>query len=349
MAATSTWGRGIVSKESRVVHPLPKIEQRSLSELTEDRWVALVTSEPAWQATTGRLRLPEVWRAEPIGASEGTFDTLAKSVPADAEVIYAVGDGLVVDAAKLAASRRQLPLVAIPTALSTDAYLTATCGVRRGGGVAYVETGPASRVIVDWDVIAGAPTWERAAAICDVLSIATASWDWVFAEGEDKNPRGQEVVTYAARIAEAIVDDAMTITESIGTGEADALLRLLDLQAMAVQLCNLLGHTRPKEGSEHLFAFAVEPFVESSLSHGDLVGPGIVAMAAAQGQDPGLLHDALLSAGTRLDRIPRDAAARVLLGLPDFVRKYQLPFGIANVLDDDRIELALATCWDGRG
>lgn len=338
-----------MSEESRAVHPLPKIEERPLSELVEDRWVALVTNEPAWQATAGRLRLPEVWRAEPIGASEGTFETLARSVPTEAEVVYAVGEGLVVDAAKLAASRRRLPLVAIPTALSTDAYLTPTCGVRRGGGVDFVETGPASRVIVDWDVIAGAPAWARGAAICDVLSIATASWDWLFAEGEDKNPPGLEVVSYAARIAEAILDDAMTITASVGAGELDGLRRLLDLLAVNVHICNLLGHTRPKEGSEHLFAYAVEPFLGPDIPYGDLVGPGIVAMAAAQGQDPETLRDALNSAGVRLDGIPRDAAARVLRGLPDFVRKHHLPFGIANVLDKERVELALAACWDGRG
>lgn len=326
---------------SRVVHPLPRIEERSLSTIREARPVALFTHGPAWEALGGALTLPVVWRAEPAEATDATFAAFASDIPAQAAVIYAVGGGLAVDAAKVAADRRHLPLVAVPTALSVDAFLTPASGVRRDGCVVYLTTGAPELLIADWEVLAAAPGWVRAAGLGDVLSIATGLWDWRFAAERDANPPGMAWVGYAATVAESLLAESIAIAGSAGRGEAAGLRRLLDLLAMEVQLCNLLGHSRPEEGSEHAFAYAVENHVGHGLPHGDLVGPGIVAIAAAQGQEAAPLREALLLAGARLGRIPRDAAEVTLRALPAYVRHHDLPFGIAHELNEHRIAAAL--------
>lgn len=157
----------------RIVHPLPRIEETPLRRVREERPVALVTSGPAWAALAGALALPVVWRAAPTEATEALFAALAEGVPAAAAIVYAVGAGPAVGAAKLVAHRRGLPLVAVPTALSVDAHLTPAAGVRRDGCVVYLETGAPERLLVDWETLAAAPPWVRAAGLGDLRSIAT--------------------------------------------------------------------------------------------------------------------------------------------------------------------------------
>jgi glycerol-1-phosphate dehydrogenase [NAD(P)+] len=328
------------------IYPLPRIEMLSVADIREERPVALVTSGPAWEALDGALRLPQVWRAEPSDASLATFEEIAREIPDEARVIYAVGGGLAMDAAKLAAQRRGLPLVGVPTALSADAPLTPASGIRQDGCVVYLETAPPELLYVDWDLLARAPSWMRAAGICDLLSIASGVWDWRFAEERGRNTPDEAWMPYAAALARAILDEGLGCAASAGRGEVSGLRRLLELLALEVQLCNLIGHSRPEEGSEHYFAYAVEQWLGPGLPHGDLVGPGILAIAAAQGQDIAPLRRALLDAGVRLGRIPRDAAEQTLRGLPDYVQRHHLPFGVGHVLDQDRVAAALRSLWE---
>jgi glycerol-1-phosphate dehydrogenase [NAD(P)+] len=332
---------------TRRVDTLPLIEEIPLASVVEERPVALFTHPAAWAALGGALSLPVVWRAEPEEATEDAFRRFAADIPADAGAIWAVGGGLPVDAAKLAAHLRRLPLVAVPTALSVDAHLTPASGIRRDGCVFYLPTGAPQRLIVDWEVIAAAPPWVRAAGIADLLSIATGLHDWKTAEALERNRPGEQYDHWAATTAEAILAEALRIADSAGRGQQAGLSRLLDLLAMEVQLCNLLGHSRPEEGSEHAFAYSIETVVGHGLPHGDLVGPGILAMAAAQGQETEPLREALEAAGARLDRIPADAARQTLASLPAYVERHGLPFGAGHLLDPPAVELAMAACWAG--
>ena len=149
----------------QTIYPLPSISAHSLREVKETRKVALFTSAPAFLALGDVLDLDIVWECEPVDAAIETFEELAGAIPETAEIIYSIGGGLPVDAAKFAALQRNLPHVAIPTALSVDAHLTPASGIRRNGCVYYIETAAPDRMIIDWEVIAAAPAHVRAAGI----------------------------------------------------------------------------------------------------------------------------------------------------------------------------------------
>lgn len=312
---------------------LPEIHLIPLKEVEEKRPVLLVTSGPAWENVREKLR--GLWvtsRLEPMEATVETWDMLLDTVQVQAvQVVYAVGGGLSADAAKYFASRLSMPLVMVPTALSVDAFMTAVSGVRRDGCVTYIPTLTAGKLILDLELIATAPPRIRAAGMCDVLSIATGCSDWKLAEAQGQNPAGMEYVQWAHDNAQTILQAALDCAEAAGRGDLDGLKCLLDCLALEVQLCNQLGHARPKEGSEHYFAYCAEQFTGPGWPHGDLVGPGILLMAKWQGQNTLRLERALIMSGTRLEHIPEEVMMRTRRDLADYCRRHGLPFGIAHI------------------
>lgn len=319
---------------SAVIWPLPKVEESVFADWRDARLATVITTAAAWSAVRQRLHGLNIAAVLEITAADlAAWQSLRSHVKG--EVLYAVGGGLAVDAAKFLACACALPLVCLPTALSVDAFFTWASGVRADGCVRYIVTRPPDLVLIDYTVLAEAPPSLRAAGICDVLSIATGSWDWRLAEERGQNPPTMCYLAWADRIAAAILAAALDCAEAAGRGDCDGLKQLADCLALEVQLCNQIGHSRPEEGSEHYFAYAVENVLGKGLPHGDLVGPGIVLMAQAQGQDVAPLHRALDVCHIPLDRIPPIVVRQTLAELPAYVRRHALPFGIAHVLGEE--------------
>ena len=315
---------------------LPLVNLMPFSEIDEKRSVLLITSTPAWNAVKDSLRgLNIVHTIEVIEANTTHWDNLkSSSEDRKFEIVYAVGGGLVADASKYIASKLNLPLAVLPTALSVDAFITAASGIRKDGCVYYIETKVPENLILDLDIIAKAPSNIRAAGITDVMSIATGAWDWKFAHEQNKNPQGMEFIPWVYDNAQSILSGVLDCAEAAGRGDRDGLKTLYDCLAMEVQLCNQVGHARPEEGSEHYFAYAVENEMGHGLPHGDLVGPGIMTIAKLQEQDTGLLEAALKSCNIPLDRIPQSVIEHTLAELPAYCLKHGLAFGLAHTLNE---------------
>jgi len=313
---------------------LPFVHLMPFAEIEEKRSVLLITSRPAWNAVEEQLKgLHIAARIEVTQANTAHWDDLQASIEnQESEIVYAVGGGLVADAGKYLAMKLNLPLVVLPTALSVDAFLTYASGIRRDGCVYYIETKTPETLILDLDVIAGAPASIRAAGITDVMSIATGSWDWKFAHEQGKNPPGMEFIPWVYDNAQSILNGVMDCAEAAGRGDKDGLKTLYDCLAMEVQLCNQAGHARPEEGSEHYFAYAVENEMGHGLPHGDLVGPAILLMAHLQGQDTVHVEKALKACNIPLHNIPPGTVDRILKILPAFCERHNLAFGIAHTL-----------------
>ena len=318
----------------RTVWNLPRVEFIPFSEVDEHRLILLVTSPPAWNAVAGHLHLPARSRVDVAEATTAHWDSLLESLdsPGDYEVVYGVGGGLAADAAKYMASKLDLPLVCLPTALSVDAFLTSTSGIRQDGCVDYMETKTPEVLLVDLMVIAAAPESLRAAGICDVLSIATGCWDWQFAHERNMNPPGMEFIPFGYDNAQSILRGALDCAAAAGRGDHDGLKQVLDCLALEVQLCNQIGHSRPEEGSEHYFAYSLENITGKGLPHGDLLGPGIITISRLQGQDSAPLEKALHACHIPLERIPEQVVQETLKGLPGYAKRHNLPYGIAHEL-----------------
>jgi glycerol-1-phosphate dehydrogenase [NAD(P)+] len=320
-------------------YPLPRIEIRALTEVREDRPVALITGHHSWEAVKSRLRLPIVVQAEPTSANVEDLGLLADQLPPDVEVVYGVGGGLVCDVAKYIGWKNKLPVIVIPTALSVDGFFTALVAARKGGVVEYVTTGPVERLIFDWSVISAAPTRVRGSAILELLTMVSGLLDWQLAAKRSQNTEDTRFQPWAASIAAGIAQQAFRIAEGVGSGQVDALRSLLDLVAMEVQLTNQLGHNRPQEGSEQYFAYAIEAKLHTmglDITYADMVGPGILISSVLHQQDSSGIRETLKKVGVRLDQLPRELMIQTLMELPAYVRQHQLPYSILHEISIDR-------------
>ena len=314
---------------------LPSILTRAFADIEERREAVVVTTAPAWKAVDGIDIRPH----QLLYVSGNTTAAMAAFADAcEGEVVYGIGGGLAIDTAKYVASTNGLPLIAIPTILSTDAFLTDATGVRENGCVQYLPTKTPDTVIVDMDVLCSAPATMRASGAADVLSIATALWDWQEAEKMGENPSDQQITPQTVAIGETLLQTLLENAREIGNGTPDGLKLLLDLLCMEVQLCNLCGHSRVEEGSEHYFTYALERHLTSASSgdilHGELVGLGILLMATLQSQPWMQYRHALecLQINYRPSVVAFEAIADTLINLSDYVAEHNLPYTVATTL-----------------
>ncbi len=201
------------------------------------------------------------------------------------QVVLAVGGGSVIDVAKLAASEKRLPWISLPTAASNDGFgspvaVLATDGKRRSVGA----TMP-SGVIIDLDVLAGAPRRLRLAGVGDLLSNLTACRDWDRAAAADKALVDGMARTFALGAARQVVDapkpdiDDPAFLERVVEG--------LLLSGVAMEIS---GNSRPCSGSEHLISHQLDRMdIEGGL-HGEQVGVATIFCTALQGEDPAPLR-----------------------------------------------------------
>ena len=324
---------------------LPSIVRCPIASVREHREAIVLTTDPAWNA----VRDIDINTQHPRYVEGNTqADMAALTDACTGEVVYGIGGGLAIDTAKYVAAAKGIPLVALPTILSTDAFLTDATGVRENGCVHYLPSKAPDTVIIDMDVLCNAPAAMRASGAADVLSIATALWDWQEAEKMGANPSNQQLTPQAIGIASTLLQTLLDNAREIGSGTPTGLKLLLDLLCMEVQLCYQCGHSRVEEGSEHYFVYALEnhltpPEEECSdtetlngdpLLHGELVGLGILLMAVLQSQPWTQYRHALecLQINYFPSTVARDAIAETLINLSDYVAQHQLPYTVATSL-----------------
>ncbi|MBI5929991.1 MAG: iron-containing alcohol dehydrogenase [Chloroflexi bacterium] len=324
------------------VWPLPKVTYTPLNMTTETRPVALLTSETAWTNFGNVLNLPLVVQAEPASEDRDLLDYLADHLPSQTEVIYVLGNGIPLTAGKIVANKNKLPLVIIPTAISSDEIFEPHVTLPAEGLMHRLEVGPATEVIIDWSVIEAAAPYERASGIVDLLAIVTALLDWRYAAKTNRNTPEQQFSQWGAGVAAGLATQAIKSAKDIGEGKIEALRTLVDLLMMSVQLANQLGHDRHEEGTEHYLAFSMGN-QGAKFNHAEAVGPGILFTSALHGQDPSALREALQTSGVRLDQLRAGDVRLAINDLPNFCTTNNLPYGIGHEIDpfSDQVTKAL--------
>jgi glycerol-1-phosphate dehydrogenase [NAD(P)+] len=282
----------------------------------------------AWDFAKHQFKHPPKEIAVPREMEQSRIERRIQRMP-QSETVFGIGGGSACDAAKLFAFHTGAKLILAPSILSVDAPFTKAVGVRVNHRVRYIGEVFPDHLLVDFNLLRQAPPKLNRAGIGDVLSIYTALYDWPLAhraigEGYD------ETIAVQSR---ALLDRLVAGAEEIRDCTDDGLKLLAELYVAEVLLCEIVGNSRPEEGSEHYFAYCIESLTHKHFIHGELIALGVLLASLYQEQpvDPILSILNRVQVEYRPDAVgvTEEEIRQTLLVLPQYLtEERQLLYGI---------------------
>ncbi len=207
---------------------------------------------------------------------DGYFDdavNLAKYIVMnDIEVIIGFGGGRVLDLAKYAAFVSKKLYLCLPTTLSNDSLASpvAVLGTVGKARKTFRCTIPSS-IIVDVNVIMGAPEKQLLAGVGDTVSKYTALNDWKIAAAKNE----AKVDDFAYMISK-MAFNSICFNEEKNIKSKSFIKMLTQALVMGGLAMEIAQNSRPSSGAEHLFCHALEEnFSEYvNVPHGIAVAMG---------------------------------------------------------------------------
>lgn len=201
----------------------------------------------------------------------------AFEIPRDVELLIGIGGGKAIDAVKYMAFLRKLPFVSIPTSTSNDGFASSSASLILNSKRNSVPAKTPYGIIVDIDVIKGAPEKFIYSGVGDLVSNITALYDWKFEEDNKKTV----VDDFALMISKKAVNSF--VRTEFETIKDDLFLKeLVDSLTMNGISMEIAGDSSPASGAEHLISHALDTFVSVPQLHGVQVGIASYTMAKVQ-------------------------------------------------------------------
>ena len=215
--------------------------------------------------------------------------------------VVGVGGGRVLDAAKYAASKASLPMIAVATNLAHDGIASPVSILEHDGTRSSHGVSVPAAVLIDLDIGRSGPVRFLRAGIGDVLSNLNAVADWELA----REINGEEVDGLAASMARTAATSLLNHPGTISdAGFLTTLAEGLVLSGLAMAVA---GTSRPCSGSCHEISHAIDMVLpEKSAPHGEQVAVGALFATYLRGATAEFnqLHDALFRHG--LPTSPKD-------------------------------------------
>lgn len=171
--------------------------------------------------------------------------------------ILVIGASKVLDQAKYIASQLNIPLVVIPSIISTNAFSTGRSALKIDGKVFSIESKVPDEVYIIYSLLEMAPQKYNSFGLVDVLSIYTAIQDWNIAITDKKASLALEYY-----LAKGVLETFLSI--KLGQDDYYNISKLILLSGLVV---NMYGDGRPESGSEHIIAKAIESKIECFHAH----------------------------------------------------------------------------------
>lgn len=260
---------------------LPTYGRQLLQQLPEAYWeypIVLTQPEP-WEMV--RHLFPAQTQVHMVTTMEHRVvqEVTASFKPGSA--VFGIGGGSAADHAKYVGWKTGMPLVIVPTILSVDAAYTKAIGVREGSKVRYVGEVYPDYLLIDFEILRSSPILLNRSGVGDLISIFTALWDWKEAGERVGEFYDAEIAAHSQVLLDRLLAGATDIRDITDEG-----LRLMsDLYVGEVRLCEMVGNSRPEEGSEHYLAYCLESLTQGHYLHGQLVGVCVLIAGYVQGQD----------------------------------------------------------------
>lgn len=212
------------------------------------------------------------------------LEGLTQDLP-NASMVVGIGGGLALDAAKYVALRKQLPLVLVPTIVSTGAIIHSVFAKWEGRNLGDAAEWPwidPEYVLVDYDVVLSAPSNLNIAGIGDVLCTYSTVCEWKrhtrLGNGEPYDPN--QAVSMFDHHKEIIEKFPKTLDQ-----KGQLTVESVDVIMKAVQDRDERNLRHPNApAGDHSFIVAVELANDRSWVHGELAALGAVIIAWQTGE-----------------------------------------------------------------
>lgn len=201
----------------------------------------------------------------------------AFEIPKEVDALIAVGGGKAIDAVKYMSFLKKMPFISVPTSTSNDGFSSTVASLTLKGKRTSFPAKTPYGIIVDIDVLKGAPEKFIYSGIGDLVSNITALYDWKFEEDNGKT----YVDDFAVMISKKSVNSFVR-TEFKGIKEDLFLKELVDSLTMNGIAMEIAGNSSPASGSEHLISHALDKFLDKPQLHGIQVGIATYIMAKVQ-------------------------------------------------------------------
>ncbi len=217
------------------------------------------------------------------------------------DIVYGVGGGSVIDVAKYAAYKLNLPFVSVPTSLANDGFASPFSVINLGqdGTMTLCANTPLA-VVVDINLVKSEdPGYRRRirSGIGDLLSNLTAVLDWQLADRQKKE-------RYESYSGFQAICGARLVMKELQTGKDffydDQFLELLACSLIAsAEAMSRYGSSRPASGFEHKLYHAYNELTgfRPGATHGELVAVGALFSSHAHGQFQDHLYESYKISG----------------------------------------------------
>ncbi len=200
--------------------------------------------------------------------------------PLGAQLVVAVGSGVVNDLCKWSSFELKIPYVVVATAASMNGYSSANVAPSIAGVKMLFEARPAAAVVAEPAIIEQAPRVMTTAGFGDIIAKHQSNGDWIV----NHLLLGEYHCRFCAGIVAELEPLYLDRPEDIRDGKSEAIRGLFEALFWTGMAMTLVGTSAPASGGEHLLSHTLDMMAEvrgeSHDLHGRQVGVGTILSAA---------------------------------------------------------------------
>ena len=165
----------------------------------------------------------------------------------DAEVIIALGSGVIQDLCKYVSHFSGIPYIDVATAPSMDGYASDGAAMILKGMKETVKAGLPRAIVCDVDILKNAPLDMIKAGYGDIIGKYSALCDWRLANIVN----GEYLCEYIYKTTEEMVEKTLSLAKGLMERDEESVAALMEALVVVGIMMSFAGSSRPASGSEH--------------------------------------------------------------------------------------------------